>query len=482
VKPSATLAMQLADAARVVARVAAGASLADELEGVRESRAALIDLTHGCLRRYGRVQAIVAALARRGRPDALVEALLWCCLYAFDSARHADHTVVNEAVKATGLLERWSAKGFVNAVLRRYLRERPAFEARLKQDEPATFQHPQWWIDLVRQAYPADWQPVLAFGNTHPPMGLRVNRRRADPDAYARRLEQAGMAARRLGAEALLLEKPVPVDELPGFSAGDVSVQDLGAQRAARCLDLRDGQRVLDACAAPGGKATHMLELAELELTALDIDGSRAARIARSLERLGLRGEVRAGDAARPRDWWDGRGYDRILVDAPCSASGIARRRPDVKWLRRAQDLPAFADKQSSLLRALWPLLSPGGKLLYVTCSVFPQENDAVVDAFLAAEAQARRLALPDGGAGQWLPAAQQTTILDALWQALRANGKLLYATCSVFPQENDGVIDAFVARHSAARRLPLPDGGAAQWLPDAEHDGFFYALIAKTA
>jgi 16S rRNA (cytosine967-C5)-methyltransferase len=414
-KSSATLAAQLADAARVVARVAAGASLADEMERVRESRAALIDLTHGCLRRYGRVQAIVAALARRGRPDALLEALLWCCLYALDSARHAEHTVVDEAVKAAGLLERWSAKGFVNAVLRSYLRERQAIEARLKQDEPASYQHPQWWIDLLRQAYPADWQAVLASGNTHPPMCLRVNRRRTDADVYARRLEEAGMRAQRVGAAALVLEKPLPVESLPGFAAGEVSVQDLGAQRAAGCLDLRAGQRVLDACAAPGGKTTHLLELAELDLTALDIDASRAGRIASSLGRLGLRADIRVGDAARPGDWWDGRAFERILVDAPCSASGIARRRPDVKWLRRAHDLPAFAEKQLSLLRALWPLLGPGGKLLYVTCSVFPQENDAVVDAFLGAEAQARRVALPDGGEGQWLPAAQHDGFYYAL-------------------------------------------------------------------
>ena len=414
-KPSATLAVQLADAARVVARVAAGASLADEMGRVRESRAALIDLTHGCLRRYGRVQAIVAELARRGRPDALVEALLWCCLYAFDSARHPEHTVVNEAVKATGLLERWSAKGFVNAVLRSYLRGREAIEARLAQDEPATYQHPQWWIDLARQAYPADWQAALSFGNTHPPMCLRVNRRRADATAYASRLEQAGMRAQRLAADALLLEEPVPVESLPGFAAGEVSVQDLGAQRAAHCLELRDGQRVLDACAAPGGKTTHMLELADLELTALDIDESRAGRIASSLERLGARAAVRIGDAVRPPGWWDGNAFERILVDAPCSASGIARRRPDVKWLRRPQDLPAFAEKQLSLLRALWPLLCPGGRLLYVTCSVFPQENDAVVDAFLAGEARANRLALPDGAAGQWLPAAQHDGFFYAL-------------------------------------------------------------------
>src|SRR4051812_27890732 len=175
-KASATLALQLAEAARMVARVAAGASLANEMERVRESRPALIDLTHGCLRRYGRVQAIVAALATRGRPDAQVEALLWCCLYALDSGRQGAHTVVNEAVKACGLLERWNAKGFVNAILRAYLRERGAIEAQLDEDPQARHQHPLWWIDVLRQAYPERWQAALDAGNTHPPMCLRVNR------------------------------------------------------------------------------------------------------------------------------------------------------------------------------------------------------------------------------------------------------------------------------------------------------------------
>jgi len=415
VSPSATLARQLADAARVVARVAAGASLADEMARVRESRAALIDLTHGTLRRYGRVQAIVGALARRSRPDTLVEALLWCCLYALDSARHAEHTVVNEAVKATGLLEQWNAKGFVNALLRSYLRDREAIEARIAQDPQARYQHPGWWIDLLREAYPADWREALACGNSHPPMCVRVNARRTDAERYAGQLEGAGLRARRLGAEAFLLEKPVPVEELPGFASGEVSVQDHGAQRAAQCLDLRDGQRVLDACAAPGGKTTHILERASVQLTALDIDGARNQRIAAALSRLGLDADVRVGDAARPGDWWDGTPYERILVDAPCSASGIARRRPDVKWLRRASDLAAFAERQTGLLRALWPLLGAGGKLLYVTCSVFPQENDAVVDSFLTVEPQARPLALPDGGASQWLPAAEHDGFYYAL-------------------------------------------------------------------
>ncbi|HYR35419.1 MAG TPA: 16S rRNA (cytosine(967)-C(5))-methyltransferase RsmB [Burkholderiales bacterium] len=421
-KQSATLAAQLADAARIVARVAAGKSLSEEIGRVSEmdSRSALIDLTHGTLRRYGRVQSIVERLSRRARPDAPVEALLWCALYALASARHAEHTVVDEAVKACGLIERWPAKGYVNALLRAFLRQRSTLEAQLAVEPRAAHQHPDWWIELVRAAYPSAWQEVLAAGNTHPPMALRVNQRRVAVDAYAARLALQGIAVRRVGAEGLLVERPLPIERLPGFAAGEVSVQDAGAQRAAHCLDLHAGQRVLDACAAPGGKSGHLLELADVALTALEIDASRAARIAPNLQRLGLSAEIKVADASRPGDWWDGRPFDRILADVPCSASGIARRHPDVKWLRRAADVPAFAERQRAILAGLWRVLAPGGKLLYATCSVFPQENDAVIEAFIAAE--------------------------------------------------------------PAALRLPAADGAPAQWLPDDEHDGFYYALIAKRA
>ena len=421
-KQSATLAAQLAEAARIVARVAAGKSLSDEIGrlGEADSRAALIDLTHGTLRRYGRVQAIVAGLSRRGRPDALVEALLWCALYALESVRYAEHTVVDEAVKACGLIERWPAKGYVNALLRGFLRQRSALEAQLANEPQALYQHPQWWIELVRTGYPNAWQAALAAGNTHPPMALRVNPRRIAVDQYEARLAQHGIAARKCGAQGLLLGRPLPIERLPGFAAGEVSVQDVGAQRAAYCLDLQAGQRVLDTCAAPGGKSAHILELADVALTALDIDAARASRIAPNLERLGLRAQIQVADASRPEQWWDGRPFDRVLADVPCSASGIARRHPDAKWLRRASDLAAFAERQRAILAALWRLLASGGKLLYATCSIFPQENDAVVDAFVAAEPR--------------------------------------------------------------AERLPLADGAPAQWLPDAEHDGFYYALIAKRA
>jgi 16S rRNA (cytosine967-C5)-methyltransferase len=416
----ATLAPALAEAARVISRVVAGRSLAEELDGARRSsgRAALLDLTHGTLRRYGRVQAIVRELSHRAKADALVEPLLWCALYALESGRYAPYTVVDQAVRACGLLEKWNAKGYVNALLRAALREQGSLEARIAGDAEARYQHPAWWIELLRRAYPGAWEAALAGGNSHPPMSLRINRRRTSVAAYRARLVEAGIAARAIGADGLLLERPVAVGELPGFEGGEVSVQDAGAQRAAPCLDLQRGQRVLDACAAPGGKTAHILEAAEVELIALDSDAQRLARLARNLERLSLRATLRHADCTQLAAWWDGEPFDRILADVPCSASGIARRRPDLKWLRRADDVASFAVRQAA--------------------------------------------------------------ILDGLWQALRANGKLLYATCSVFPQENDAVIGAFVSRHADARRLRLPDGGAAQWLPDAEHDGFFYALIEK--
>jgi len=420
----APLAEALAAAAAMVARVAAGRSLSAELERAERdpgSHAAQADLCYGTLRRYGRSQAIVTALSRRaGTTDRLVEALLWCAFYALESGRYAEYTVVDQAARACVLMQRSGAKGYVNALLRNFLRARAGLEARLGADEVARYWHPKWWIDRVRAAYPSAWQQVLAAGNTHPPMCLRVNLRRASPPDYAARLAAEGIAASRLGALALLLEKPVPVDRLPGFSMGEVSVQDAGAQRAAGLLDLRTGQRVLDACAAPGGKSAHILESADVELTALDADSARCAGIVRDQERLGLGARVRVADCTALDAWWDGVGYERILADVPCSASGVARRHPDIKWLRREADIPAFAARQARILDALWHTLAPGGKLLYVTCSIFPEENNAVVD--------------------------------------------------------------AFAARTPGARRAGLSDGAAAQLLPGPEHDGFFFALLAKPA
>lgn len=414
-KQGALLAQELSEAARLVARVAAGRSLSDERAG--PPRGALLDLTHGTLRLYGRAPAIVRELSRRGEPDAPVQALLWCSLYALDSGRYAQYTVVDQAVRACGLLERWNAKGYVNGLLRSYLRERAALEARLRADPEVRHQHPAWWIDMLRAAYPQGWEAVLAAGNGHPPMALRVNRRRASTAAYAARLAAEGIAAKPLGGETLLLERPVPVERLPGFSQGEVSVQDAAAQRAARFLDLAAGQRVLDACAAPGGKSAHMLESADISLTALDIDAERCTSMQRNLERLGLSAAVRAADCTRLDAWWDGKPFERILADVPCSSSGVVRRHPDLKWLRRASDLRAFATRQAEILDALWRVLAPGGKLLYVTCSVFPQENEELVGSFVARTAGARRLPLADGQPAQWLPATQHDGFYYALIQ-----------------------------------------------------------------
>ena len=416
------LADALGEAARVIAGVAGGRSLTAELERAAEEgdvpRAALIDLTHGTLRCYGRVQALERCLAKRGGTDPVVSALLWCSFYALDSGRYASYTVVDQAVRACALVGQHPAKGFVNAVLRNLLRNRSAIEASIAIDDEARWKHPAWWIAKLRRAYPDEWERVLEAGNGHPPMCLRVNLRRTTAADYLARLATAGIAARQIGLAALLLARPVPVDRLPGFRAGDVSVQDAGAQHAAEYLDLVAGQRVLDACAAPGGKSGHILEVAEVDLTAVDADAQRSAGIGRNLARLGHRALLKVADCTSPGTWWDGALFERILADVPCSSSGVVRRHPDIKWLRRESDVASFAARQSEILHVLWQVLAPDGKLLYVTCSVFVEENEAVVDAF-----------------------------------------------CMRTPQ---------------AQRLPLPQGAPAQLLPDAEHDGFFFALIAK--
>ncbi|MDH3321145.1 MAG: 16S rRNA (cytosine(967)-C(5))-methyltransferase RsmB [Betaproteobacteria bacterium] len=401
-KRMADLAPALAEAARALARVAAGRSLDDAAAG-----GAVLDLCHGTLRRYGRVQALVRSLSRKGEAAPHVQALLWCALYALDSGRYAAYTVVDQAVRACALLEQWPARGYVNGVLRSYLRTRDALERRVQADNEARYQHPRWWIEALQRDHPQHWQSILEAGNSHPPMCLRVNRRRAQPEACLAQLAAAGLAARRVAECTLLLAKPVPVEDLPGFAEGLISVQDAGAQHCARLLDLAPGQRVLDACAAPGGKCAHILESADVDVTALDADPARAARIEPGLARLGLAATVRAADCTALDTWWDGRPFDRVLADVPCTGSGVARRHPDIKWLRRAADLHGFARRQAAILNALWRALAPGGKLLYVTCSVFREENDAVLAAFCARTPHARRRRLPADAAEQLLPCAE---------------------------------------------------------------------------
>jgi 16S rRNA (cytosine967-C5)-methyltransferase len=366
-------------------------------------RPAALDLSFTALRDHGRGDFLLNQLLQKALDDAPTHALLLVALARLERRPEDAHTLVDQAVTAAG--KRF--KGLANAVLRNFLRQRERLLEAADADDVARWRHPRWWLDALRTAYPEQWQTIAAAGNTHPPMCLRLNRRR--PSA-------ADFPGQRLGEGAILLDQPLPVERIPGFKEGQVSVQDWGAQHAARLLDVRDGLRVLDACAAPGGKTGHLLELADLDLTALELDAKRAQRIAENLSRLGLAATVKVGDASQPATWWDGQPFERILADVPCSASGVVRRHPDIKWLRRPADVAGFAQTQARILDALWPLLAPGGKMLYATCSVFPAENGEQVRAFVARHADARQL--PTGGDDLELQLLPSTTH-DVFYYAL---------------------------------------------------------------
>lgn len=386
-------------------------------------RGALQDIVYGSLRQLGRLDCWLAALLERPLTDPQLGWLLRVAIYQLAYTRAPAHAVVHNAVTAAG--EGWR-RGLANAVLRNFQRRRAELEKMAEAQPSARWSHPDWWIAKLQAEHPDHWQSILEAGLLHPPFTLRVNARHGDVAAYLQRLSEAGHPASQTGEDAVTLDKAISVHSLPGFDEGQVSVQDAGAQWAARLLDAQPGERVLDACAAPGGKTGHILERAAsnssaVTLTALDVDATRLARVQENLDRLHLSAKLVVGDASNPDAWWDGQPFDRILADVPCSASGVVRRNPDIKWLRRPDDIAQFAAQQAVMLEALWRLLVPGGTLLY--------------------------------------------------------------ATCSVFNEENDGQVQAFLARHpvDAARRPlpePLSDGSL---LPDAEHDGFFYALLQKT-
>ena len=347
------------------------------------------NLAYGTLRQAGRLRFFLARLVGRPlNPPELLGALL-VGLYELDATDTPAYAVVNEIV-ALAARRHPGARGFVNAVLRNFTRRREALRQAAEQDAEAAWNFPRWWLERLQAEYPQAWRDIVAAQNAHPPMTLRINRRRADPAAILARLAGAGLAARQTGAWALTLDTPVPVGELPGFAAGEVSVQDLGAQWAAPLLEPAAGQRVLDACAAPGGKTGHLLELADLDLTALDNDAGRLARVRENLDRLGLDASLLAADAGDPEAWWDGLPFDRILLDAPCTASGVAGRHPDGRWLKRAEDMQHLVGQQARLLEALWPLLKTGGKMLYATCSLFGAENAGQMATFLAHHPDAR--------------------------------------------------------------------------------------------
>ena len=402
------LARLLGHAADAVAAVRSGRSLNDALARCPPAaRPGTQAIAFHALRWLGAAEVVRGRLAKKAPPadvDALVLTAL-ALLWPPGRPPYADHVLVDQAVAAARRRAPQSA-GFVNAVLRRFGREREEIVAAALADPLARYNHPPWWLDRLRADWPDDWQAIAAADNEHPPLTLRVNVRRASPATVLALLAAEGIAAVAGAGAAITLARPLPVERIPGFAEGLVSVQDAAAQRAAPHLlaaPLPAGARVLDACAAPGGKTAHLLELADLELLALDRDAARLARVDETLARLGLRAETRAGDAAAPPSWWDGRPFAAILLDAPCTASGIVRRHPDVRWLRRPADLPALAATQARLLDVLWPLLAAGGRLLYCTCSIFRSEGSAQIDAFLQRHADAAVAADPPSP-GQLLP------------------------------------------------------------------------------
>jgi 16S rRNA (cytosine967-C5)-methyltransferase len=353
-------------------------------------------------RNLGRAEALRVHLARK-RPPPPVDALLCVALalaWSPEDCPYDAFTLVNQAVEAAKRQPSTQAQAsFINACLRRFLRERDALVSLTDKDPVALWNHPLWWIKRLQKDHPAHWQDILQASNQHAPMTLRLNLRRHQLAAYRAILEQAGISHHVDAVGAIVLDAALPVQRIPGFGDGDVSVQDAAAQMAAplllQGLALDAPLRILDACAAPGGKTGHLLELCDGEVTALEIDAQRCARIHQNTARLGLRATVLTADAARPNAWWDGRTFDAVLLDAPCTASGIVRRHPDVRWLRRESDIAQLAVQQQRLLKALWPLVRPGGRLLYCTCSLFLAEGNDQVQTFLANNTDATLLPSP---------------------------------------------------------------------------------------
>jgi len=433
--PSPPLWRLLQSASQLVRSVRGGHSTTAALEQVDVTlRPGAQSLAFHALRQLGRAEALRRLLAPRAPPPAgdalLCTALALCWNEA--AAPYEAFTLVDQAVEAAKRDPAMRAQSaFVNACLRRFLREREALVQATDSDPVARWNHPRWWIERLQRDYPRQWRAILEANNTQPPMTLRVNARRASAVQYLSGLQSEGIDAAAVGRFGVILARPRPVNDVPGFDAGVVSVQDAGAQLAAPLLlqgmDVAGAPAILDACAAPGGKTGHLLELSDANVTALDLDPARCERIRQTLARLGLTARVVAADAAEPGAWWDGRPFDAILLDAPCTASGIVRRHPDVRWLRRASDVARLAQVQARLLTVLWPLLRPGGRLLYCTCSVFHAEGAAQVQTFVAHNTEAVSLAAP----GHLLPQGG-------------ANGNLL----------RDNL--------------------------EGDHDGFFYALLEK--
>jgi 16S rRNA (cytosine967-C5)-methyltransferase len=399
---------------------------------VPRDRALLQQLCYGTMRFEPRLALIADHLLQKPfrDKDADLQALVLLGLYQLDQTRIADHAAISETVDATADLNKNWARGLVNAVLRRFQRERDSIMEELGDNPRLQYNHPDWMIGKLQQNWPEHWPQIMLANDQPAPMTLRLNTRQSSREAYLEQLYIAGIEATpgTFADTAIYLTQACDVTELPGFDEGLVSVQDEAAQLSATLLDLKPGQRVLDACAAPGGKLCHLLEhepaLAHVE--AVELDSRRAERIKQNLQRLKLNCTLTQGDAASD-SWWDGQSYDRILIDAPCSATGVIRRHPDIKYLRRNEDLKRLADLQLAILENCWNMLSPGGKLLYATCSVFPQENERLLARFIKARPEVQHLPI------------------EADWGHVRPLGRQLF---------------------------PQPDG----------HDGFYYAVLEKPA
>lgn len=407
---------QLQGAAFLLMAVRAGRSMTAALEDIDAAlRPGVQALGFHALRQLGRAEALRKLLASRPPPpeaDALLCVAL-ALIWTEEGAPYTAHTLVDQAVETAKHSEdtRHQAS-FINGCLRRFLREREALVAQTEKSPQAVWNHPQWWIDRLRKDHPNHWQAILLANNARAPLTLRVNEKKVPLALYRRELFAMNIEAVPVGKQGVVLASARSVPSLPGYLQGHFSVQDAAAQLAApllldQLMPQGEGRlRVLDACAAPGGKTAHLLELADCEVVALDIDARRCERIGQNLQRLGLQADIRVGDAARPSDWWDGRPFDAILLDAPCTASGIVRRHPDVRWLRRPTDIAQLAALQLQLFEALWPLVRPGGRLLYCTCSVFRAEGEQQAQTFVAHHTDAHLMPspghlLPQSGDGE---------------------------------------------------------------------------------
>lgn len=393
-------------AARALAAVLSGkaslnSSLPAQLDKVEERDRGLVqDLAFGTARWQPRLDLLAAQLLQKPfkAADADVQALLLVGLYQLFYTRIPAHAAIGETVGCADKLKKPWAKGLLNAVLRRAQREGEALLADMERDPVVRTAHPRWLQKALKAFWPQQWEAICAANNAHPPMILRVNRRHHSRDAYLALLTEAGISASpcQYSRDGILLAEACDVRGLPGFAEGWVSVQDEAAQLAADLMELAPGQRVLDACCAPGGKTCHLLEAEAglAEVVAIDLEAKRLARVRENLDRLQLDAQLIACDARDTANWWDGKPFQRILLDAPCSATGVIRRHPDIKLTRQADDIPALAALQGELLDALWPTLEVGGMLVYATCSSLPTENTEVIDAFLARTPGARELDL----------------------------------------------------------------------------------------